>query len=90
MKALETLAAMNEAQTTQFMAATLLAISVIMKKQGIDEITVTPKDFELLKPGETLEPIPNVAGGYTYRFKTAPKPLAKLPTPKPKKKARKP
>lgn len=89
MKALETLAAMNEAQTTQFMAATLLAISVIMKKQGIDEITVTPKDLDLLKPGETLEPIPHVAGGYTYRFKQAPKPLAKLPTPKPKKKGKK-
>lgn len=86
---LEMLTAMNEAQTTQFMAATLLAIAIVMKKAGLEEVTVGADDMQLLRPGETLEPVPNMAGGYTYRFKRAPGPLEKLPTPKAMKKSRK-
>ncbi len=81
LNALETLSAMNEAQTTQFVAATLLAMAVMMKKTGMTEVTITQEDFKLLEPGETLHPIPNVGGGYTYRFAKALAPLAKLPTP---------
>lgn len=89
--ALEMLSAMNEAQAKQLMAASLLAIAVCMKKAGLVEISVTPDDFKLIEPGETLEPIPNVAGGFTYRFSKVAPLLAKKPTPefvKPKGKAR--
>lgn len=79
--ALEMLTAMNEAQSHQLMAASLLAIAVCMKKAGLQEISVTPDDFKLIEQGETLEPIPNVAGGFTYRFKKVVPPLAKKPVP---------
>ena len=79
--ALEMLSAMNEAQAKQLMAASLLAIAVCMKKAGLNEISVTPDDFKLIEPGETLEPIPNVAGGFTYRFSKQPPILAKKPMP---------
>ncbi len=79
MNALEMLASMNQQQAQQLMAVNLLAISVIMKKAGLQEITVSMDDFSILAPGETLEPIQNLDGGFTYRFVS---PLAKKPVPK--------
>lgn len=78
MNALEMLASMNQQQAQQLMAVNLLAISVIMKKAGLQEITVSMDDFSILAPGETLEPIQNLDGGFTYRFVS---PLAKKPVP---------
>lgn len=80
--ALAMLSAMNEQQANQLMAATLLAISVIMKKTGLKEIEVGPDDYKLITPGETLEPIPRVDGGFIYRFTEVTPPLAKRATPK--------
>lgn len=79
MNALEMLSSMSQAQSQQLMAVNLLAISVIMKKAGLTEITVSMDDFSILTPGETLEPIQNMDGGFTYRFVS---PMAKKPVPK--------
>lgn len=49
--ALETLTAMNQRQQEQFTQATVLAIGVVMKKVGINEISVGPEDFTKLLPG---------------------------------------
>lgn len=73
--------AMNQQQSQQFMAATLLAIAIIMKKSGQSEITITPNDYVMLEPGETLEPIPTVDGGMIYRFVKVEPPLAKRVVP---------
>lgn len=80
-RSLDILSAMNQQQTQQFMAATLLAIGVIMKKSGLQEIEISPNDYALLEQGETLEPIPTVEGGMIYRFEKAPLPLAKREVP---------
>lgn len=82
------LSAMNQAQQQQFMAATLLAVAVIMKKTGLTEISITPEEVgALLKPGETLEPVPLLGGGFSYKFVQALPPLAKKPVPSKVKKA---
>lgn len=81
-KSLAMLSAMNQAQSQQFMAATLLAIAVVMKKAGVDQLDITPEDFALLRQGESLEPIRRMDGGYTYKFVQADAPLAKKPVPK--------
>jgi hypothetical protein len=81
-QSLAMLSAMNQAQSQQFMAATLLAIAVVMKKAGVDTLDITPEDFSLLRQGESLEPIRRVDGGYTYKFVQADAPLAKKPVPK--------
>jgi len=73
--------AMNQQQSQQFMAATLLAIAITMKKAGLTELIITPNDFALLEQGETLEPIPTVEGGMIYRFHKVAAPLAKRVVP---------
>lgn len=81
--AMQMLSAMNQAQAKQLMAANLLAIACCMKKAGLSEITINQEEIrELIEPGETLEPIQNVDGGFTYRFVKAQPPLAKRPVPK--------
>jgi len=78
---LSLLTAMNQQQSQQFMAATLLAIAITMKKAGLSELTISPNDYGLLEMGETLEPIPTVEGGMIYRFVKVEPPLAKRVTP---------
>lgn len=79
---LQMLSAMNQAQMQQLMAANLLAIAVCMKTAGVNEITISPEEIgKIIEPGETLEPFPNVDGGFTYRFVKHEKPLAKKPVP---------
>lgn len=83
-KKVDTLAlmsAMNQQQAQQFMAATLLAIAITMKKQGLAEMEIGVNDYALLEPGETLEPIPTVDGGMIYRFVKVTPPLAKRVVP---------
>lgn len=75
------LTAMNQQQSQQFMAATLLAIAIVMKKNGLTELEISPNDYALLEQGETLEPIPTVAGGMIYKFVKVQPPLAKRVTP---------
>lgn len=80
---LELMSAMNQVQSQQFMAATLLAIAVTMKKAGLSELEISPNDYALLEQGETLEPIPTVEGGMIYRFQKVTPPLAKRVMPAP-------
>lgn len=83
-KKVDTLAlmsAMNQQQSQQFMAATLLAIAITMKKQGLTEMEISVNDYALLEQGETLEPIPTVDGGMIYRFVKVTPPLAKRVVP---------
>lgn len=80
--AMQMLSAMNQAQAKQLMAANLLAIACCMKKAGLSEITINQEEIRaLIEPGETLEPIQNVDGGFTYRFVKVQPVLAKLPLP---------
>lgn len=75
------LTAMNQHQQQQFMAATLLAIAIVMKKSGQTELVISPNDYALLEQGETLEPIPTVEGGMIYKFVKVQPPLAKRVVP---------
>lgn len=75
------MSAMNQQQSQQFMAATLLAIAITMKKQGLTELEISPNDYALLEPGETLEPLPTVEGGMIYKFVKVTPPLAKRVVP---------
>lgn len=78
---LSLMSAMNQQQSQQFMAATLLAIAITMKKHGITELEISPNDYMLLEQGESLEPIPTVDGGMIYKFVKVTPPLAKRVTP---------
>lgn len=83
------MSAMNQQQSQQFMAATLLAIAIVMKKSGQVELVISPNDYALLEQGETLEPIPTVEGGMIYKFVKVQPPLAKRVVPDVVKKAAK-
>ncbi|ALV77325.1 hypothetical protein JGZ79_17835 [Pseudomonas aeruginosa] len=74
--ALETLTAMNQRQQEQFTQATVLAIGVVMKKVGINEISVGPEDFTKLLPGEKVTVEELVGGGFTYRLTQRPQPAS--------------
>lgn len=81
-------------QNQQFVASLLVTVAILMKRQGLAKLDITPEELTFLQPGETLEPIVSVSGGLAFEFKTTDitPPLAKLPVPKemtqPTKKAR--
>lgn len=66
-------------QNQQFVASLLISVAVMMKKQGLARLDITPEDMAALQPGETLLPVVNIAGGLSFEFQQDPG--AKLPVP---------
>jgi len=70
-------------QNQQFVASLLVTVAILMKRQGLTKLDITPEELTFLKPGEQLEPIQSLTGGLAFEFKTThvTPPLAKLPVP---------
>lgn len=67
-QSLELLTTLEGRQQEQFIQATILAIGIIMKKLGVDSVSVGTEDFEALQAGEKVQVIPNIGGGFTYNL----------------------
>lgn len=67
-QSLELLTTLEGRQQQQFTQATILAIGIIMKKLGVDSVSVGQEDFEALQAGEKVQVVPNIGGGFTYNL----------------------
>lgn len=63
---LEVLTAMHEAQADQFQRATLLAIGVVMRKLGVDNVSIHPDDVNSIARDEVMTVTKNVNGSLNY------------------------
>lgn len=92
----DTLKQLNNAaqrQNKQFVASLLVSVAILMKRQGLDKIDISPEELATLPVGSTLHPTQSLNGGIAFEFfANQPEPAARLAAPnpclKPAKKAR--
>lgn len=84
----DTIKQLNKAatrQNSQFLASMLIGVAILMKRQGMTRLDITPEELATLKPGEQLLPAISPNGGISFEFSQDlsgnDNLLGKLPTP---------